>query len=73
MLGLLRDFNALFDVIPLVDMEADAEIEALVRQRSAYQRQHQFVKADEVRRVLEAKGIRISDSKDGVTWRRVRR
>ena len=48
----------------------DAEIEALVNERTQAKRQRNFARADAIRNELLAKGIILEDSKDGVRWKR---
>jgi cysteinyl-tRNA synthetase len=48
----------------------DAEIEALVSERTQAKRQRNFARADAIRNELLAKGIVLEDSKDGVRWKR---
>ncbi len=49
---------------------SDAEIDALVAERTQAKKSRNFARADAVRNDLLAKGILIEDSKDGVRWRR---
>jgi cysteinyl-tRNA synthetase len=49
---------------------SDAEIEALVAERTQAKRQRNFARADAIRNELLAKGIVLEDSKDGVRWKR---
>jgi cysteinyl-tRNA synthetase len=49
---------------------SDAEIEALVNERTQAKRQRNFARADAIRNDLLAKGILLEDSKDGVRWKR---
>jgi cysteinyl-tRNA synthetase len=49
---------------------SDADIEALVNERTQAKRQRNFARADAIRNELLAKGILLEDSKDGVRWRR---
>jgi cysteinyl-tRNA synthetase len=49
---------------------SDAEIEALVAERTQAKRQRNFARADAIRAELLAKGIVLEDSKDGVRWKR---
>lgn len=49
----------------------DAEIEALVVERTESKRRRNFTRADAIRGELTAKGVVLEDSKDGVRWRRV--
>ncbi len=48
----------------------DAQIEALVNERTQAKRQRNFARADAIRNELLAKGILLEDSKDGVRWKR---
>jgi cysteinyl-tRNA synthetase len=48
----------------------DADIDALVAERTAAKRQRNFARADEIRRELAEKGVILEDSKDGVRWKR---
>jgi len=48
----------------------DAEIEALVAERTLAKRQRNFARADAIRNELLEKGIVLEDSKDGVRWKR---
>ena len=48
----------------------DAEIDALVAERTQAKRQRNFARADALRNDLLAKGILIEDGKDSVRWRR---
>ena len=49
---------------------SDADIDALVAERTQAKRQRNFARADAIRNDLLAQGILIEDSKDGVRWRR---
>lgn len=49
---------------------SDAEIDALVAERTQAKKTRNFARADAIRNELLAKGILIEDSKDGVRWRR---
>jgi cysteinyl-tRNA synthetase len=48
----------------------DAEVEALLAERTQVKKQRQFARADQIRNELAEKGIVIEDSKDGVRWKR---
>jgi cysteinyl-tRNA synthetase len=95
-LAVLRDFDAVFDVLEDHDGEAtaqavewaqregreiapellarqgltDAEIDALVEERTKAKKMRNFGRADQIRNELAEKGIVIEDSKDGVRWKR---
>ena len=66
-------FDAVFDVLrPDTQGGAisDAEVEALVAQRTAAKKARDFARADQIRgRLLEA-GIILEDTKSGVRWKR---
>ncbi len=49
---------------------SDADIDALVAERTQAKKARNFARADAVRNDLLAKGILIEDSKDGVRWKR---
>ena len=49
---------------------SDADIDALVAERTQAKRQRNFSRADAIRNELLAKGILLEDSKDGVRWKR---
>jgi cysteinyl-tRNA synthetase len=49
---------------------SDAEIDALVAERTQAKKTRNFARADAIRNDLLAKGILIEDSKDGVRWKR---
>jgi cysteinyl-tRNA synthetase len=49
---------------------SDADIDALVAERTQAKKSRNFARADAIRNDLLAKGILIEDSKDGVRWKR---
>jgi cysteinyl-tRNA synthetase len=49
---------------------SDAEIDALIAERTQAKKSRNFARADAIRVDLLAKGILIEDSKDGVRWKR---
>jgi cysteinyl-tRNA synthetase len=49
---------------------SDAEIDALVAERTLAKKQRNFARADQIRNELAEKGVVIEDSKDGVRWKR---
>jgi cysteinyl-tRNA synthetase len=49
---------------------SDADIDALVAERTQAKRSRNFARADAIRNDLLAKGVIIEDSKDGVRWKR---
>lgn len=70
---LLRQFDAIFDVVKPGEAAGgmtDAEIDALVAERTAAKKTRQFARADEIRAQLDQQGVILEDTKDGVRWRR---
>ena len=55
----------------MIQGEGDPEIDALVRQRAEAKKAKDFATADRIRDELKAKGIEITDTKDGAVWKRV--
>ncbi len=49
---------------------SDADIDALVAERTEAKKQRNFARADQIRNELAEKGIVIEDSKDSVRWKR---
>ena len=49
---------------------SDADIDALVAERTLAKKQRNFARADAIRNDLLEKGILLEDSKDGVRWKR---
>ena len=49
---------------------SDAEVDALVAERTQAKKQRDFARADQIRARLAEMGIVIEDSKDGVRWKR---
>ena len=48
----------------------DAEIEALIAERTAAKKARNFARADEIRKELASKGVILEDTKEGVRWKR---
>jgi cysteinyl-tRNA synthetase len=49
---------------------SDADIDALIAERTQAKKTRNFARADAIRNELLAKGILLEDSKDGVRWKR---
>jgi cysteinyl-tRNA synthetase len=49
--------------------DADAQINALITERTEARKQKQWARSDELRDELKAMGVTIEDSKDGTKWR----
>ncbi|MEQ1604812.1 MAG: cysteine--tRNA ligase [Pyrinomonadaceae bacterium] len=52
------------------DQILDDEIEALIAERTAARQNRDFARSDEIRDLLNEKGIVLEDTKDGVRWKR---
>lgn len=67
---LLREFDAIFEVLEAPGREhvAAAEIEALVRERTAARRARDFARADTIRGDLAERGVMLRDTPDGTEW-----
>jgi cysteinyl-tRNA synthetase len=71
--ALLERFDLFFDVLkPTVKSGAisDAEVDALVQERTQSKKARNFKRSDEIRDQLTAAGIILEDTKDGVRWKR---
>ena len=53
------------------DMKEDAAVAALIEERLAARKAKNWVRADEIRDELKAKGILLEDSAAGTRWKRV--
>lgn len=49
--------------------EKDAEVNALIAERTEARKNKQWKRSDEIRDQLKAMGVTIEDSKDGTTWK----
>jgi cysteinyl-tRNA synthetase len=79
----LEVFDGVFDVLKPTEsgrpgdaLEAkapsmpDAEIETYIEERARAREARNFARADEIRNLLQEKGILLEDAKDGVRWKR---
>jgi cysteinyl-tRNA synthetase len=70
---LLAHFDAIFQVLEATvaaGARLDAEIQALVDERTKAKKSRDFKRADAIRDELAAEGIVLEDTKDGVRWKR---
>jgi cysteinyl-tRNA synthetase len=70
---LLARFDSVFDVLKPTAAAgglSDAEIEALVVERTDAKRRKNFARADEIRNQLSEAGVTVEDTKDGARWKR---
>ncbi len=51
--------------------QGDPEIDALVLQRAQAKREKNFQEADRIRDELKARGIEVTDTREGASWRRI--
>jgi len=67
-------FARLDDILGLLPEEqaelADAEVEALIAERTEARKARNYARADEIRNLLAARGIILEDTPQGVRWRR---
>ena len=71
--AVLDRFDAVFDVLEVKQAAgalSDADVEALILERTTAKKQKNFARADAVRQELLDKGIILEDTKDGVRWKR---
>jgi cysteinyl-tRNA synthetase len=69
----LNRFDSVFDVLRTSASKgglSDAEIDALVAERTASKKARNFARADEIRTELAAQGVILEDTKEGVRWKR---
>ncbi len=71
----LSALTELTDVLGLMYNTAeemlDADIEALIAERTEARKNKNFARADEIRDLLKSKGIELEDTKDGVRYKRI--
>ncbi|HKL43088.1 MAG TPA: cysteine--tRNA ligase [Clostridia bacterium] len=70
----LELFNELTGVLRIVSEEEDSDeaIDALIAKRQKAREEKDYQLADEIRDELDAKGIEVMDTPDGVKWRKVK-
>ena len=72
-LEFLARFDSIFDVLnPSARAEglSDADVDALIAERTAAKKARNFARADEIRAQLGAQGVVLEDTKEGVRWKR---
>jgi cysteinyl-tRNA synthetase len=72
-LEFLSRFDSVFDVLrpsAVAGGLSDADIDALIAERSLAKKSKKFARADEIRNQLAAQGILLEDTKDGIRWKR---
>jgi cysteinyl-tRNA synthetase len=72
-MALLQLFDSVFDVITqtvAADALSDQQVDALIAERTKARKARDFQRGDAIRAELDAKGIILEDTKDGVRWKR---
>ena len=72
-LAFLARFDSIFDVLRPAAQDgqlSDAEVEALIAERTAAKKAKNFARADQIREQLLDQGIILEDTKSGVRWKR---
>ena len=72
-LGVLARFDSIFDVLrptAQAGQLADAQVDALIEERTAAKKARNFARADQIRQELLDQGIILEDTKAGVRWKR---
>ena len=74
----LEVFDGLFDVLKpgacadtaATALPSNGEIDSYIEQRQQAKKKRDFARADEIRALLDSKGILLEDTKEGVRWKR---
>lgn len=69
----LEIFDSVFDVLKPAHSTvtlSDAEIDAYIEERAQARKGRDYARADEIRALLQDKGVLLEDTKDGVRWKR---
>lgn len=69
----LEIFDSVFDVLKPAHSTvtlSDAEIDAYIEERAQARKGRDYARADEIRALLQDKGVVLEDTKDGVRWKR---
>jgi cysteinyl-tRNA synthetase len=70
----LEVFDGLFDVLkpsaPETAIPSNGEIDSYIEERQQAKKSRDFARADQIRALLEGKGILLEDTKEGVRWKR---
>ncbi len=70
-LGFFKNVNMVFDVFSLEKEELeDQDILELIEERNLARKNKDFKRSDEIRDLLEEKGIVLEDGKEGTRWKR---
>jgi len=72
-LQVISTFDSIFDVLRPTAQDgqlADAQVDALIEERTAAKKSKNFARADQIRQELLDQGIILEDTKAGVRWKR---
>ena len=72
-LSLLSEFDSVFDVLTPTRKDtaiSDAQVEALIAERSQAKKDRDFARSDQIRAQLLDAGIILEDTKEGARWKR---
>ncbi len=64
--------NSVLEIMDLEAPQADETIEALIQKREAARKERDWETSDRIRQELKGRGIELTDTRDGVMWRRDR-
>ena len=68
--GKLADMTGILGLRPAEKADLDAQIEALIEERTQARKAKNWARADEIRSYLASQGILLEDTKEGVKWKR---
>ncbi len=66
----MNSFDSVLGILKREELVLDEEVEKLIQQRSKAREERNFESADRIRKDLEAKGIILEDTPQGVKWKR---
>lgn len=70
-LSFLHEVNQVFDVFEIEEIElADDEIARLIEERERARHDRDYARADQIRDLLQERGILLEDTGDGTRWKR---
>ncbi|MFH1663577.1 MAG: cysteine--tRNA ligase [archaeon] len=70
-ISFLKKIDSVLGVMNFAEQELESELKKLIEEREKARKEMNWSKADELRDLLRKKGIELSDSKDGVRWKKI--
>jgi cysteinyl-tRNA synthetase len=67
----LKRINSVLGVMDFQEKALDEKLMALIEEREKARKEKNWKKADEIRELLRKNGIELSDTKDGVRWKKI--